>query len=53
MTIKLKYFNKYSKLNEPCCTSTKKHKCIPQNTCFIMKFIMNRNKIKLNKPKSF
>jgi len=51
MTIKLMGINKYSKLNEPSYTSFKKHKRIPQNTSYIMKFIMNIHKINLNKPK--
>lgn len=51
MTIKLVGINKYSNLNEPSYTSFKKHKRIPQNTSYIMKFIMNIHKINLNKPK--
>ena len=51
MTIKSMGINKYSKLNEPSCTSFKKHKRIPQNASYMTKFIMNIHKINLNKPK--
>lgn len=45
-----KYMNNYSKLHEISYTTPYKKTRLPQNTSFIMKLIINRNKIKLDRP---